>query len=148
VEGDEDVGRLDVAVDDPLLVRVLDGAADEHEQPQPLAGRELGPVAVVGDRDALDQLHDEEGPAGVGGAGVEDPRDVGVVHQGQRLPLRLEPRDHLTRIHPGLDDLQRHQPLHRRRLLGEVDGAHAPLADRLQQLVRADPRGVGGARGA
>ena len=34
------VGRLDVAVDDPLLVRVLDGVADLDEQLQPLrAGR-------------------------------------------------------------------------------------------------------------
>ena len=42
-------------------------------------------VAVVGDGDALDQLHDEVGPAAVGGPGVEHLGDVGVVHQGQGL---------------------------------------------------------------
>ena len=57
--------------------------------------REAVLVAVLGDRDAADQLHDEVGPAGVGGPGVEDPGDVGVVHQGQGLPLGLEPGDHL-----------------------------------------------------
>ena len=31
-------------------------------------------------------------------------------------------------------------PLHRLGLLGHVDRAHAPLADRLQELVRADDR--------
>ena len=54
---------------------------------------ELLAVAVVGDRDAADQLHDEVGAARVGGAGVEDLGDVGVVHQRQGLPLGLEPGD-------------------------------------------------------
>ncbi len=39
LEGDEDVRRLDVAVDDPLLVRVLDGMADLGEEVQALGGR-------------------------------------------------------------------------------------------------------------
>ena len=42
VEGDQDVGRLDVAVDDPLLVGVLDRLADRDEQLQPLAGGSAG----------------------------------------------------------------------------------------------------------
>ena len=41
VERDQDVGRLDVAVDDALLVGVLDRLADRDEQLQPLARREL-----------------------------------------------------------------------------------------------------------
>ena len=45
----------------------------------------------------VDQLHDEVGPAGVGGAGVEDPGDVGVVHQRQGLALGLEAGDDLAR---------------------------------------------------
>ena len=36
VQRDQDVGRLEVAVDDPLLVGVLDGLADLDEQLQPL----------------------------------------------------------------------------------------------------------------
>ena len=41
VEGDQHIGRLEVAMDDPLLVGVLDRLADRDEQLQPLAGREL-----------------------------------------------------------------------------------------------------------
>ena len=41
-ERDQHVGRLDVAVDDPLLVRVLHGLADRDEQLEPLARRQLG----------------------------------------------------------------------------------------------------------
>ena len=36
VERDQDVRRLDVAVDDPLLMGVLHGLADQHEQVEPL----------------------------------------------------------------------------------------------------------------
>ena len=95
-------------------------------------------VAVAGDRDALDQLHDEVGPARVGRAGVEDLGDVGVVHQGQGLPLGLEAGEDLAAVHAGLDDLQGDHALHRLGLLGHVDGAHAAFADLLQQLVGAD----------
>ena len=37
VQRDQHVGGLEVAVDDPLLVRVLHGLADRDEQLQPLA---------------------------------------------------------------------------------------------------------------
>ena len=66
------------------------------------ARRELVVVAVLGDRDAVDQLHDEVGPAAVGRAGVEDPGDVRVVHQRQGLPLGLEAGDDLPVSMPGL----------------------------------------------
>ena len=134
---DQDVRRLQVAVDDPLLVRVLHRRADLAEQRQPVRQAEAVLVAVLGERDALDQLHDEERPAVVGRAGVEDPGDVGVVHQGQGLPLRLEPGQDGPRVHARLDQLERHLPLDRLRLLGEVDGAHAPFADLLAELVPA-----------
>ena len=42
MQRDQHVRRLEVAVDDPLLVRVLHGLADRHEQLQPLAGSRAG----------------------------------------------------------------------------------------------------------
>ena len=86
-------------------------------------------VAVVGDRHALDQLHDEERLAGRGGAAVVDAGDVRVVHQRQRLPLGVEPGQDGPRVHADLDQLQRHLPLDRLGLLGPVDGAHPSLAE-------------------
>ena len=38
---DQDVGGLEVAVDDPLLVGVLHGVADRDEQLEPLPGGKL-----------------------------------------------------------------------------------------------------------
>ena len=110
-------------------------------------GGELLVVAVLGDGDALDQLHREVGPAALGAAGVEHAGDVGMVHHRQRLPLGLEAGDHLPAVHAGLDDLERHAAADRLLLLGHVDDAHAPFADLLQQLVGADLRAGGFADG-
>ena len=59
VQRDQHVGRLDVAMDDALLMGVLDRLADGDEQFQPLPRRQVVLVAVLGDRHALDQFHDE-----------------------------------------------------------------------------------------
>jgi hypothetical protein len=136
---DEDVRRLEVAVDDGLLVRVLHALADAGEQLEPVARGELAPVAVVGDGLALDILHHEVGAAAVGGAGVEDLRDAGMVHQRQRLALGVEARDDRARVHALLDDLQRDAPpANGLGLLGLVDVAHAARADAPHQAVGAD----------
>ena len=51
----QDVRRLEVAMDDALLVRVLDGLADlRRTAPAARAVGEPVPVAVVGDRHARD----------------------------------------------------------------------------------------------
>ena len=97
-------------------------------------------IAVVDDRDALHQLHHEVGPAAVGRAGIEHPGDVGVVHQGQRLPLRLEPGDDIARIHARLDDLQGHLAADGVLLLGDEDQAEPPLADLLHEFIGTDDR--------
>ena len=85
---------------------VLDSGADAAEQLQPLPGRQAVAVAVLGDGEPLDVLHDEIGPPLRCGVGVEDPRHVGMVHQGQRLALGLEAGDDLVRVHADLDELQ------------------------------------------
>ena len=108
------------------------------KQFEPLASGEIALVAVFGDRDALHQFHDEVWSAGVRRPGVEDLGDVRVVHHGQGLPFGLEAGDHLARVHPGLDDLQRHATADGPLLLGHEHHAKAALADLLQQLVRPD----------
>ncbi len=80
VERDQHIRRLDVAVDDPLLVRMLHGMTDLHEQFQPLVDRQVVLVAVLGDRDAANQFHDEVRAARVGRPGIEHAGDIRVVH--------------------------------------------------------------------
>lgn len=138
VKGDEDVGGFDVAVDDAFLVGVLDGVADLEEESETFGHGETVAVAVFGDAQAGDQLHDEEGPAGGGGAGVEDAGDVRVVHEGQRLALGLESSDDGPAVHAGFEDFESDAAADGGELLGQEDDADAALADFFEQLVGAD----------
>ena len=56
---DEDVRRLEVAVDDEVLVRVADGVAHHLEEREPASSERLRVVAVAVDRLAVDELHRE-----------------------------------------------------------------------------------------
>ena len=56
----------------------------------------------------------------------------------ERLPLGLEPRDDVRRVHPGFDDLQRDLTMNRAGLFREPDFAHAAFSQALKQTVRAD----------
>ncbi len=139
---DQDVGGLQVAVDDPLLVGVLHGRADLAEEGEPF--RELEPVlvAVVGERDPLDQLHDEKRTTVLGRAGIEDLGDVGMVHQRQRLAFGLEAGEDGFGIHASLDQFESDRASDRLSLLGKVDRSHAPFADFLAKLVAAGDHGI------
>jgi len=61
-----------------------------------------------------------------------------VVHHRQGLAFGLEAGNDLVAVHAGLDDLERDLAADRLELLGHIDHAHAPLADLLEQLVRAN----------
>ena len=66
-------------------------------------------------------FHDEVGPSVRVGTGVEDPGDVGVIHQRERLALGFEPGDYLPAVHARLDNLQRHVPPNRLELLSAIN---------------------------
>jgi hypothetical protein len=136
---DENIRRLQVAVDDSLLVGVMDRPTDLHDELETLGDGEAVRVAVARDRIAGAELHHEIGPAAGGGAGIEHLRDVRMVHEGEGLPLLFEARDDLPRIHAELDDLERDLAPHRRFLLGHEDDAEAALADLLKQAIGAEP---------
>jgi len=68
-------------VNDPFLVGVLYALANMHEQLEAIGSAEAVTVTVFGDRYALDVLHDKVRSTLFGGSGVEDARDVGMVHE-------------------------------------------------------------------
>ena len=139
LERDQDVRRFDIAVDNALLVRVLQGMADLDEEVEPLLGREMILVAVVGDLDPPHQFHDEVGPAGVGRARIQNPGDIRMVHEGQRLPLGLEAGDDSLGVHAQLDNLERHSAADGLLLLGHVHRPAAAFPDLLEEFVGTDP---------
>jgi len=53
VQDHHDVGWLDIPMNDPLEMSMLDRLAQRDEQPQPLLCVQLVPVAVLCDRDPL-----------------------------------------------------------------------------------------------
>ena len=83
----------------------------------------------------LDELHHEERLIGLRGAAVEDAGDVGVIHQGQRLTLGVEPGQHGPRIHADLDQLESDLALDGLGLIGAVNGAHPPFAEDVSERV-------------
>ncbi|MEZ5977883.1 MAG: hypothetical protein R3F34_06675 [Planctomycetota bacterium] len=134
----EDVRRFEVAVDHALAVRVLHGEADRTEELEPVLERESPLVAPARDRLAAHELHREVGPPVRREPRIEHARDAGMVHQLERAALRLEAREHLARVHAGLDELQRDLARDRHLLPRAPDGAHPARTDLLQQLERAD----------
>src|SRR5262249_4968779 len=82
--------------------------------------------------------HHEIRAASLGRACIEDLRDVWMVHQRQRLPLRFEARDHLLCVHPQLDDLERDAASYWLLLFSNVHSAEATFAKLFQQLVAVD----------
>jgi len=55
-----------------------------------------------------------------------------MVHQGQRLALRLEPRDDAPGVHAELDDLEGYPAADRFLLLGHIDHPQPPSPILLQ----------------
>ena len=92
-------------------------------------------VAVLQDRHALDVLHDEVRTSVRGAAGIEHLGDVRMIHQRQRLTLRLEASDDPLGVHSELDDLERNASLDGHLLLGQPHRAEAALAYRFEELV-------------
>ena len=86
------------------------------------------------------QFHDKKRTARFCRAGVQDFRDVGMIHHSQRLALGLEPGDYFLGVHAQFDDFERHPPPHRLLLFGHIDNAAAAFADLLQKLVASNYR--------
>ncbi len=65
-------------------------------------------------------------------------RDTGMIHKGEGLTLRLEPRYNGARIHPQLDNLQGDPSAERHRLLCGVHNSHTALTDDIQYIICID----------
>ncbi|MDR3701194.1 MAG: hypothetical protein P4L56_16220 [Candidatus Sulfopaludibacter sp.] len=132
------IRRLEVAVDHTLLVRMVNGAAHREKKFQSFADGHPLLIAILRDGYALDVLHDKVRPALACGAGIEDPGDIRVVHDRQRLALVDEAGEHLARVHSQFDDFERYEAANRFKLFGQVDGAHTPLAERPKDPIPAE----------
>jgi hypothetical protein len=121
-------------MNNPLLMRMLNRRTNLYKKSKSLLRGQIIRVAIFRDLNSTDQFHYKVWPPIVRCSRIKHLRNVRMVHQRQRLPLRVEPRDHLLRAHPQLDQLQRHPPPNRRLLLRHVNNPAATLPDFLQNL--------------
>ena len=129
------VPRLDVAVDDPLAVGVLEpGARLDPDLDRRLGAEPPLGLQQLGDRLALDVLHDDV-VAAVVDAGVVDLDDVRVDQLRDRERLAAEAGDELVVVGEVLgEDLDRDGALEHP-VGGPVDGRHAARAEPVAELV-------------
>src|SRR5262249_3845381 len=80
MKGDKDVRRFYVAMNDALLVRVLNGVANGDKDLEPFNRRQIVFIAISRDGHTAHEFHHEIWAARLGRARIEDLGDVGMVH--------------------------------------------------------------------
>ena len=129
-------------MDDSLLVRVPDAVTDLQKELKTFFQAELFFFAVAFQRHPRRVFHGEVGVAIGGRAGVEDLGDVDVVHERDRLALRLEAHEELLGGQSAAYELQGDLALDRFGLRRKVDNAHASLAKRTHETIGANLEGL------
>ena len=134
--GQQDVGRLDVAVDDPAAVCLREPFRDLARDGEHLVRRERTTGDPLLEAAPFDQRHRDVGPALVL-AGLVDRADVWVVERGGGLGLAQEPRARrrIGRQVVG-QELQRDRAA-KPDVLGAVDDAHPAAAQLAEDPVPA-----------
>ncbi len=135
VAGDQDVARLDIAVDEAPFVRGGDRARCLGCDPRRLTRRQrAGPPDDRGQVFAVDELHDDV-RADLVGAVVVHGHHAGMVQRRRRLRLLPKAGEEVRVVAVlGPQDLDRHVAFELA-VAGSVDGRHPALAEELDQAV-------------
>jgi hypothetical protein len=124
-------------MNDPRTVRAIERIRDLATEPEHVGRGQRAAGQPLGQRFALDQLHDQIVDVPIT-ADVVEGADVGVVEARRHARLALETRTHIGLLGElGGQDLDRHvtaEPGVPR----PVDLAHPPRAERGDDLVRAE----------
>ena len=123
----QQVGRLDVAMQHALLMRMLHRTANPDRQFETGGHAQAVAVAVVGDGLTGHQFHHHVRPASFSRAGVEDLGNAGMIHHGHGLPFALEAGDHIAAVHARFQDLDGHATPDRIGLLGRNGAGKSTL---------------------
>ena len=135
--GHEDVGRLDVAVDDAVGVGGVQRVRNLSREVQHQTKRERPAVHVLLERLALEQLHGDELRA-LELVDLVDRADVRVIERRGGARLAQKPIGGLLIADAiGRQKLERHEA-RELDVLGLVDDAHAARADGLEHPVVRD----------
>jgi hypothetical protein len=135
----QDVGRLEVAVDDALDVGEMNGPGEDLDQAGGVARRVELAAHLCSQRVAVDPLHRQVGPAAPL-SHLVDANYVGVADLSSQLGLVTEADELFCRRQfGGQHHLQSDRPIERQ-VLRLVDNAHAAAADLLAHVVAGHAR--------
>jgi hypothetical protein len=134
----EDVAGLDVAMHDPVPMRVGEPVAELDHDPELLVQPEWPSLRDdLPELDAVQELHHDDAPT-LGLGEVVHGDDVGMTQARPGLSLAEEPRPQLVRhVDVGGDHLEGDDAI-QDRIVSLEDGAHAAPTDAGQDAVLAD----------
>src|SRR5262245_59893406 len=137
---DQDVARLQIAMNDEAPVSVIDRRTDLLKEPHPGLDAQLVLCCIGCNPGTVDVLHDDVRQAFVGRAAVEQKADVQSLQPRPRLPLAPEAVQDNRRIHASPPQLDRYlRPVLLGIALSEKDGPQPATAELPDQPVGANP---------
>src|SRR5262249_3443524 len=133
----EDVGGLDVAVDDQVRVCMNDRVENVEKETQPRIDAQRALVAESVEAHACDVFEDEIRLAGRRDAGVDQTRDMRMRQTGEYRAFPAKTLLAGTPDERDVEELDRHASLETTiAALGQPDAAHSSLTDERQQTIR------------
>ena len=148
--GHQDIGGLQVTVDNEILVQVLHGLAHGPMETEPVPDGKVPLGTIDVERLAGHELHDEVRTPVVRGATVEERRDVRVLEPRKDLALPAKMAQDGLGSEAGVDQLEGHFTLEDPVVPNRpVDRSHAAVADLAEEPVGPDAhlRGERGVHG-
>ncbi len=135
--GDEDVRRLDVAMNDAFRMSRIQRIRNLDSQRQNLLGFHRSACNLVPQREAVQKLHSDEGLPSLLSNFI-DCADIGMVEGRRRLSLSLESGQCL-RVFGDIigQELQRYESV-QRYVLSLVDHTHPAVAELLDDPIVGD----------
>ena len=135
--GDANIGRLQIAMNDQVLMSVSDGGTEFAKKREPLADRQAVVLAIFLQPFARDIFHHEIGRADGGNARAVKPRDMRMIETRQNPRFLPELPDQMPSAKTLLDEFDRHHPA-KFRILREVNLTHPALTQQRNDLVTVD----------
>ena len=132
-----DVRRLDVAMNDQMLVRVGDGRANFAKKVESLLHREPACLAIVVESVAFHIFHGEKWNSIRGHAAAVKLRDVRMIQAGEETLFVFEVAKDVVCVHAATNELERGFAI-QFSIVREINFAHSAAADERQNFVIAD----------
>src|ERR1039458_354624 len=137
---DQDIARLEIAMNHQLFMRVLHRGTDLAKEPQTVVDGELVQIAILVNGQAFHILHHQIRGTIFAAAAVEELHNVGMVQRRKCLSLIAETVKDLLGVDSGLDHFYRNLlPIVLVVALAQIHHRHAALPNLADDAVRPNP---------